>query len=488
MEKIKKPKLKISSYFFILISFIIVFAPNFLTPPEGLPQAGFQVLGVFVGVLVLWLAVPGEWPNLFLICSLMLLPLGGVDKVSAVGLGNATVLFLLCAFMLSYVLSETGISRRVAIWLITRKICQKSSWYLVLMLLFGSLMFGSFLSATGTFLIFLAVSEEIFKLTGQKKGDELPGMIILSLGMITCLTGGMTPISHVITLLGFASLQKYTGIEVDFLSFMGFGVTVGIVTFIGIMLLLRFVYKLDVNKLKGVDLEAMRKSLPPISKREIIAGVVYICVVIGWILPGVIKIFFPEYDPVFKLINTVYPPLIAVIILNIIRIDDVPVLNIDKALGQVPWASIVFTGAVLALTALFSNPEAGIAKYVVQVFTPLVGGLSPAIFILLMIAATIVMTSFVSNAVTLTVVTSVAIPLVLSFYPNTINVAALACLIAAGSSYSFYIPACTSNMAVVAGTGWISVKRMFTFGLMISAIAIATFFFIGYPIANILIK
>lgn len=483
----KSKQLIIKDYIFITIALILCFGPRFVSPPNGLPEQGFQVLGIFAGVLILWLTIKGEWPNLFLIASLMLLPFAGVDTISAVGLGNSTVLFLICAFMLSHVLSETGISRRLAIWLITRDICQKKPWYLVIMILVGTFLFGSCLSATGTFLIFLAICEEIFKLTDMKKGDKLPCMLILSLGMITCFTGGVTPISHVITLLGFSTLKDYTGYSIDFLSFMGFGFVVGIITLIGIIILLRFVYKLDVDKLKNVDLEKIKSSLEPISKREIIAGIAYVAVVIAWILPGIVKIFIPSLDPIFSKLNVVYPPLIAVILLNIIRAEGRPVLNIDEAIQLVPWASIIFTGAVMALTSMFSNPDAGIANYIVKIFTPIVSNMPPSIFILIMIALTIVMTSFASNAVTLTVACSVAIPIVLNFYPDTINVAALAALISAGASYSFYIPACTSNMAVVAGTGWVSVDKMMKFGFLISIIAILAFYFVGYPLANMLI-
>ena len=195
MDKSKK------NLIYILIAFAFMLLFPLIPAPEGLTTMSMQAFGLFIGIMILWNFVGIDWPSFLCMAMIAIYGLMKPAAIFSSGLGNATIGFLMVFFMLSHVLSQVGFSRRMAIWFMTNKIARKSSWAFVIMFLFGAMFVASFMSQTAALLIFLPIAEQIFRELDYQKGDRVPQMIVLGLGIAVGIGSANTPLGHAIILI-----------------------------------------------------------------------------------------------------------------------------------------------------------------------------------------------------------------------------------------------------------------------------------------------
>ena len=68
---------------------------RFLPTPSGMTSSAMQVLGIFIGALILWLTLSIDWPSLLALAALVTVPELTMGSVLTNSLGNSTVAFLL---------------------------------------------------------------------------------------------------------------------------------------------------------------------------------------------------------------------------------------------------------------------------------------------------------------------------------------------------------------------------------------------------------
>ncbi len=466
----------------MIVSILFILGFQFIPAPEGLSVTSMQVIGLFIGIMLMWNFIGIDWPSFLCMALLAVFEIMKPADIFKSGFGNATIAFLLVFFMLSHVLSQVGFSRRMAIWCITNKIARKSPWAFVIMFLFGAMFMASFMSQTAALLIFLPIAEQIFKELDYIKGDRFPQMLVLGLGIAVGIGSANTPLGHAIILIPIQLLAEQTGLSVNIVSYSIFGIVTGILIFLVLILIYRFIYRPDITKLQTYDITTLRAEIKPMSKQEKLSSALFVAVIIIWILQGCLKNFMPTVGAYLAGLGNAVPVLIAIIILCVVEIDGKPVMNFkDAATNGVPWSALIFNAAVLVLSGALVLDKVGISDFLVAKVSPLVQGMNPSIFILVISVLCIFCTNFSSNTVCATVFYTISAPIALAM--GNVNMVALASVIGAAASYAFATPPSTMPMAVVAGTGWVDVKAMFKYGGLMAIASMLILAFIGYPIA-----
>ncbi len=100
----------------LLISFAFILLFQFIPAPAGLNQTSMQVIGIFIGIMLMWNFIGTDWPSLLCMAILAIFQIMSPGDIFKSGFGNSTIAFLLVFFMLSHVLSQVGLTRRLAIW------------------------------------------------------------------------------------------------------------------------------------------------------------------------------------------------------------------------------------------------------------------------------------------------------------------------------------------------------------------------------------
>ena len=454
--------------------------PEGAVMPGALTEAGVQVLGIFLAVLLLWLTVAIDWPSLLCLGALMLVPGIAVKDVFINSFGNATFAFLMFTFLCTYALSQTPFIRRCALFFITNRFARKSPWVFAALFFASVLFIGSFISPTVLFVVYLPLLEEIFALYGLKKGDSAASMLMVGLVICCGVSSGMTPIAHIFSIMAMGFYNTATGLNIGYMQFMAFAIPVGLLTAAFMFILMRFAMKPDMSAFKA---EKQFEKPAPMDAKEVAVLAVFACVVLLWVAPSLISFALPKTAAFIDKFGTAMPPLLGAVALCIITYKGKPLLNFGEGMAKgVPWGALIMAASTLALGAALTNPTIGLTAALSNTLAPVLSALSPAAVVFAFLLWAAAQTNFSSNMVTVTVVTAVAIPACLAL-GAAVNTAAVCAFIGILASYAFAFPPAMPCVAIAGSSGWTTAGKLAVYGSAVALAAVFICFFVGYPIA-----
>lgn len=469
-----------------LISLLFIFGFRFVPAFPGMTISGMQVLGVFIGVLILWLTSAVDWPSVLCLAGLTFVPELSMNSILAKSLGNSTFAFLLFTFMCTYAVSQTSFVKRCAIAFISNKIASKGSWWFVTLFCLSVLIIGMFISPVVLFVIYLPIHETICNELKLEKNDKLANALMLGMMFCCCFSCGMTPIAHVFPVMALGFYQQATGASIGYASYMAAAIPVGIICFVVMLLLFRFVMRPDMNKLKNLDLSSLKAELNPLENREKVILAIFFAVVAMWVIPEFFKAVLPGFYAFFNAQGTTFPPLLGSVAMFIITVDGKPLLTFKDVMSKgIQWGSLMMAAATLAVGAAMTNADIGLTTWLSGSIEPLISGLAPTVVVFAFMAWAYVMTNACSNMVTVTVVCAVAIPICLTS-GGALNAPAMASMIGMAASYAFVLPPAHPNVAIAIGSGWTSTSQILKYGLVLMIVAMVATLALGYPIASAL--
>jgi sodium-dependent dicarboxylate transporter 2/3/5 len=468
----------------LFVALFFMLATRFITPPAGLTQAGLQVLGILVGAIILFLTWGTGFPSMMIVFALMTVDGLSASDVTKATFGNNTVVFLVFCMMLAACLTKSGAARRIAIWFLTNKLARKNPWWTVAMFFIANFILNYVLSSAATVFVMLPIAVEILESIGLKKEDHDPLAVVLMLGfLVTALTSNSgNPISHATTLQGFSFYESYVGESLDFFTYCAIGTPVAIVLVILFFLIVKYLWRPDVSKLAKLDYDALKGTMGPMSKKEKWSIIFYIICVILWMMPGLSKYVWPSASSFFGKINNCMPPLVALFLMNFIKIDGEKILDWSDAVKSVNWPSYMFIAAIMGLGSFMGNKDIGIPAWMTQVLSPVFSNVSPYVFLLAMVFIAELLTNFTSNVVTISIVMAVGMPLALGVYADSLSPMVVCVLITLAANNGWTTAPANPSAAVVYGYGWVDDKSMLKWGLFTALIhAILTMTF-GYAL------
>ena len=469
----KRTTWKNAAIFFAIYLFFQIVLPA----PEPITKAGMGVLGFFFGTLYLWISVEIGWPSIFVLGLICLMGVTTPTTLFSKTWGNSMVPFLICAFLLNMVLADTGLSRRFALFFITRKRNRGRPWRLLTMFFLAVLLMGLVSTSSAITVMFMAIAEEIFRMTGYKKGDRLVEAMMIGIFWVAQGAMAYTPISHVLIPMIFEYIAADFGITITYTRYTLAFSLAGLGFFIGWMLILRFIIRPDVDKLKDLNIDELKASLKPWTKQEVTALVVYLAVIIMWCFPDVIGLV-PSLQGVSKWMGSLgsaVPAMLAVGVLSLIEYDGKPMLDVKR----LPWGNVFMMATVMGMGFVFGLDTVGISAWIMKVVSPVMSGLSPHLFVLAVIAFITILTDFVSNTLSASMY-AVIVPIALTV-PG-VNPIVVALLIAAGCNSSFTFPSGCPAASLASGGGWTRVSFQIKYGCIVNTWAIIMYFTLAYPL------
>ncbi|MCD8329855.1 MAG: anion permease [Lachnospiraceae bacterium] len=475
--------MSIKKWIVVILSIFLMFGTPLLPPLFGLSSLGMQVAGIFVGTILLWLFVSTSWPSVLCIIAFMFTDLYTYSSALQASMGGWIVSFVLFSSMVTYVLGQTGFLKRGAVWFVTRPFTKKNPWIFVALLFLAPLVIGSFMSPVPTFIVFVPIAEQIFHELGYQKGDKFPQIIILGILFFASLSTITTPIAHTVPILAMSLFEQDMGYSIDFVQYTIFGVVSAAVIFVVAMLLMKFVFRLETDRLKNLDTEILKQGVTKMSREEKYSLIVFAAVVVLWMAPGLISGILPTVSSFLSSLGTPTPAMLGVVALCLIHVDGKPLMKFTEAIAKAPWTAVMMVAATGILGSALTSEKAGITVVVTDALSPLIGNMSPMVFVLCISIFTVMLTNFASNTVTVTLIYSIALPLVYGGAISGVNPAALTSIIGAGACVALATPPSTAHAAVAAGTGWLNTDLMLRYGLVLSLVAAVLLAVVGYPIA-----
>jgi sodium-dependent dicarboxylate transporter 2/3/5 len=425
----------------IAVGFVVVVT---MKTPEGLTVEGQRAIAVFLLCLVLWVsnAVPIAITSL---SAIVLVPLMGIlsRRETYALFGNEAVFFILGAFILAGAIMHSGLSNRVALYMMGRFGGSPKKLLLSIFLLAAMLSFVMSEHAVAAMLFPMVL--EISKALKLKPGKSNYGkLIFFALAWGTVIGGVGTFLGGARVPLALGILQETTGATIGFLEYTVavFPLVVALLV-IGYLVLTRL-FPIDIPDVENARsvINKRMKNLGKMSYREYAVGGVMAITIVGWATLG-------------RTVGLSTVALVAVAALFVFRL--VRWKDIEE---YVNWGIILmYGGAIILGTAL---ARSGAAEWIVEMA---ISGwvTSPwtvfAVFSLL----AMLLTESMSNAAVIAVLLPVGIGMAGSL---KMDPALMTYAIAVPAGLAFMLPMSTPANAIAISSNYVTVKDMVKGGVI----------------------
>ena len=465
---------------------VVVLLPFMLLPPvEPLTAIGMRAIGVFLFTIIGWMTIGTGYSSL--LCVALFAIAGVMTPAAAFGAawGNWLVFFMLAAFGLSEGLRVTGFSRRFALWFATRPFTTGHPWLLVAMFLLGCTIMGAIMSLTVTTIVFMAIAEPMLKGLGYKKGDHFAAMFMMGIAWAATASSAMTPVGHPLNVLIMDLVQRDFGYTMSFTQWLAAGIPMGLLVFLMLLAVFRFVVRPDVSRFSAMAAKYVRDESSKMGamklEEKLVVGI-FLVVVVCWMLPSITGNILPGVSAYLGEMGYAIPAIVGACLLCIIQVKGKPLLTFRQwTLDGVEWSTMALIGGIMVIAEVIGNPETGIPQMLTGIFQPIAVGAPFNVFLMITLLWVVLQTNMMSNMVSGMTVFRIMVPATVA--AGVGNPAALAFVIAAAANYAFILPSATTAPAIVTGSGWVPVDFLARYGVIMVIPIVLLFTFVGYPFA-----
>ncbi len=474
-------------YIHCVIMFALMFIIASLPPFANITPLGMQVLGIFVAAAYGWCTVGLLWPSLFILIALGCTEYCTVKESFITGFGDHVVISIVAVFAFAAYLEESGLSQYIANWFISRKIGEGRPWVFTLLIFAAAYVLSAFVSLYATIVIMWSIFYKICESVGIERKSNYATMVICGIVITTCLTSTIFPFKP-FTQVYYGLVMKATGITdmpIDFVPWTICNIVIGIVM-IGLYILAsRFIMRPDVTLVKEAGAKLAHLRNEKMNKDQKLAFVVLMLFVISQVLPS----FLPKTMPLAVVLNNLSLlgcAVIALIVLTILRSKEgKPVIEVGHLISKgTNWDIIIMMAATMPLSAALESDTTGIIASVTEWMSTALAGVSPTMFLVLIVVVFIIATQFAHNLVLAMVLMPMLATLGLNY---GIHPFVIINLVWFAAQSAFLLPASSSPSAMIYGNvNWISTKKAYMYDAMFVVLAMLTLIVVGIPLTQFL--
>ncbi len=475
-------KKSITYYINAVITIVIMFGFGHLPAPAPITPLGMQILGIFLALLFGWTFVDQVWPSILGFIALSLTgyaPLAGLMKD---GFGNNTVLLMWGMLLIASLVDSAGVSKFIATYFISRKLVLGKPWLLIFTFFFVVFLMSAMTSSVPVIVVGWGILYCILDQLGYKKGDHLSSYMVVGVVYSSLVGLALFP-WKVLQMVVLGMFANTAGYQLEYSLYISLSLPISIAAIIGYVLLGKFLFRLDVEKLKLVTKDSFDpKDLEINYQQKIIISMLVLLVVL-LVAPSVM----PKAWAVTKILRGIGAHGVAFLILGVfvfLRFGNKAMINLRKASSDVQWDCIFLTAAMLPFTTALNAESTGINTFLIEKFSVIFNGLSPLVFIFLVIVITIVSTQFMNNAICGAIMFSIVYPfaVAIGIDPAMITVLMIFCL-----ALAMLTPAGSPMSALMFGnTEWISTKEIYKYvvpGMIVIFISVCV---VGIPLGFVI--
>ena len=464
-----------------------------LMPPiEPITALGMRCVGAFLGMVYLWSAVDTLWPSMVGLFMLAISGYGGEGGFNGVwmqAVGVYTVLLTLFAMVLFGAMDEVGDTKYIAKWFLTRSIFKGRP--MVFMAVFYACCFvlAAICSPITSLIILWPIALSLMDSVNITREDRLWKYFFVGMFAVSTLAQPLFPFlgAQLIPYAAFQSMTAAMGnpMTIPMGQYMAVDLIMTTLVMALYLVVLRYVLRVDMSKLKAVDPAMVEEQMPLPKMNFQQKAFLYMipCYLIMILLPN----FFPN-NPVSAGLNFIGPmgiTIVWVMIFLIVRWNGKPLLDFKEvAYCQFNWGIFFMIAAAVFGANTLSNPDTGVPAFLIKALTPILGGRSEMAFVAIMFTTALIITNFANNAA----MAVVLMPVVLNFSNEMgINPMPVATGVILMVFVAMLTPAASPHAGLMHGMKKIyNTKDILSVGFPICIATLLLYIFIGYPLCKVL--
>lgn len=467
----------------VFLFFVFIFG---LIPVAGVSTLGMKALGIFIGMLYGWTTLGFVWPSMICILALGFSGYYATpDAIYAAGFGNSIVVLLLIILPFVKFCEDTGLSKKMAYWFLSRKFIAGHPWRFTLLILYASFITSWLIDGVAMLFIMWAMLYGIFNDIGYKKGEAYPAWMCFGVVVGCVMSYACKPWSSV-DLLAIGALESASGgiLTIDFGPFIIATLPYCVISIFGYFLVMKYIARLDVSKLTKIDdayMDKMRKNLT-LDKQQKIALFSLLLYVVVLLLPNILPDSIPFYGFIAKF-NYLIGMCVIVAVLCMVKVDGKPLMNFAESAKGISWEAVWMTIIAIEVGNVLCSDEAGLMVHVNNFMTEYFTSSSVWIFILCFMAVLNLLTQ-VSHNVTIVVI---GVPIAYSIcMAQGLNPVVFTVLVSISAACAFATPAAATITALgFANSDWIGMKYGFKAGISAFIVGLIMMYVVGLPMCSI---
>ena len=476
----------------LVIGFGIIALFWFMPPIEPITSLGMRCVGAFLGMVYLWSAVDTLWPSMVGLFLLAISGYGGEAGFNGVwmqAVGVYTVLLTLFAMVLFGAMDEVGDTKYIAKWFLTRKLFKGRPVVFIAVFYACCFVLAAICSPITSLIILWPISMSLMKSLNITRDEPFWKYFFVGMFAVSTLAQPLFPFMGA-QLIPYAAFQSMTAamgnpMTIPMGQYMLVDVVMTTLVTALYIIVLKFVLRIDMSKLKAVDpamIEA-QMPLPPMNLQQ----KAYLFMIPLYLLMILLPSFFPG-NPISDALNFIGPmgvTLLWVMLFLIVRIEGKPLLDFKEvAYKQFNWGIFFMIAAAVYGANTLSNEATGVPDFLIQALQPILGGRSEMVFVAIMFTTALIITNFANNAA----MAVILMPVVLNF-SNQIGINPMP--VATGVILMVFVamltPAASPHAGLMHGMKNIyTTKDIMTVGFPICIATLILYIFIGYPLAKML--
>ena len=482
MSKLNK---NVKFYGSLVIMILLYLIISNLPLAEGGPltRKGIQNLALLVSCVWGWCMLGSMIPSLIGFIGMGFISGNGIAASFMQGFGSYIIIMLLPLLMICGIMMSTGFTKAIAMKLVNTKFANGKPWVIITLLMVVAAALSLVLPGMAVVLVIWDLAYGIFESCGYEKGDKTPKVVLIAIcsaatvGMMCShLSTGVIPAVGMITVMDPTVVWKpltYTGASLIMLA----------VFLVGNVLLVRFGFRPDVEKLR--DYKAPDEKVP-FTWEQKISGILLLCFVLLVFIPA----FLPQGSAVRGVLEGQWGLIgfgfLTVIVALLIHRKDgtefMPFQHIEQS--GLSWQLIFMLAAIQVVCGSMSNPEYGVSDWLVSLFSPILSSVSPFVAVLLLVILAVVVTNLLDSAITSLVFCVLTMTIAKTLGLNHMG---LQGIMMKAAAYGMLLPACSPLLTLLYAKepdGWIDSKEILKEALPQIILGIVVFAVVGYLTMN----
>ena len=382
---------KASIIHYILVAFFCL-AFRFIPPIGQMTPIGMGVLGCFIGAVYGWSTINMIWPSIMAMVGTGLCI--GMATMASMTFGNNIIVCMLFIFPALGIMSSTGAMEYLVNKILTSRSTLGKPWLTVFVLLLSCAVLCT-LNSIIICVVFCAFFKTICKQVGIAPYTKLPVFLFLGIAYTGMLGQVMIPFMG----QGMALIGAYAGTAghyPNFARYMLFAVPFAVLMTAIYVLLMRFVFRVDVTPFRMMTEEMLGERARCSSDQKKAITVFGI-----WILT-ILCSTLSFFGPLYKFLNAIGLVGIGgmmVLALELLKKEDgTPMMSFKEEAKNMSWDALLLTAVVLLMSTQMSMPDTGIPVTISSLLMPFTQ-MPPMVFIVLALVFAALITNVANNLV-----------------------------------------------------------------------------------------
>lgn len=431
--------------------------PTFMS----LTRTGLDVMGIFIGTIYAFTTVDIIMPSLLGIVLLGTTELYTMTGAFSAAFGNDTWLFILFILAFAQIITDSGVSRVIANWMVSRRFAKGRPWVISWLLLSTSYVVAGLISVTPGVIIPWAILYTMCEGYGYRPHEKYPTLMVIGI-MLAALMGHSAFPFKALAVMVQGAISSQTGQTFDFWRFAIFAVCLGYSIVLCYLALCRFVFKPDVSRIKTSSYVYSGETKMSSSQAKIML----------LLLAFFLLMFLPEVLPKslvpIAFLSTIGKTAICVLLLCLAgffvgKDSGKPVISLANTFkASTAWPTMMLMAFAMIMTASMTNEATGIQPFLKELFSPLFGSApNTVVFVFIVSTVLLLLTNVFSNLV----IALLIIPLICSYAPFAgVSPMMLGVCVCVLSNVSLVFPSASPLAALLHGNSeWLTSKDIYKY-------------------------